>query len=186
MNAQINTPKFSIHLEESDSLKDISPLLRLRVVIGYLGEKSQNGWWQSDFFSATANSFLAPVFPRTRFLTQVEGAGAAACVQHDERIGVGRVFHLFRLPEGFEQAFHQRLQEQEVIDELSALVETSESAVSFLESEFGKSQKKDLGPVNVGDIQDVADEKVVSVISQHYLAGFRSESPVFPFLRDDK
>lgn len=168
------------------SLNEIFALLRLRVVIGYLGEKSQKSWWQSDFFSGTASNFLAPVFPRTQFLTQVDGASAAAGLMHDERIGVGRVFHLFRLPEDFEQAFHQRLQEQTAIGELSEIIASHESAMGFLESEFGKTKKKEVGPVNVGDVRDIADENVVSAISQHYLSGFRSESPVFPYLKDDK
>jgi hypothetical protein len=43
-----------------------SPLLdylaKLRVVIGYLGEREQFGWWQSLFFSASSQAFLVPVF----------------------------------------------------------------------------------------------------------------------------
>ncbi|WP_374343220.1 BrxE family protein [Azonexus sp.] len=36
-------------------------IAELRVLIGYLGEKGQANWWGSEFFSATATAFLAPM-----------------------------------------------------------------------------------------------------------------------------
>ena len=79
-------------------------IAELRVLIGYLGEKNQANWWGSEFFSATATAFLAPIFNRSLFLAQYQGATAAAAKIHDEAIGVGRIYHLFRLPIGLEQA----------------------------------------------------------------------------------
>ena len=73
-------------------------IAELRVLVGYLGEKGQANWWGSEFFSATATAFLAPIFNRSLFLAQYQGATAAAAKVHDEAIGVGRIFHLFRLP----------------------------------------------------------------------------------------
>lgn len=75
----------------------ISLVMRLRVAVGYLGEKDQNGWWTSSFLSPTSKPFLSPVFPRTFALAQLHGVTAAAAAVHDDRIGVGDVFHLFRL-----------------------------------------------------------------------------------------
>ncbi len=48
-------------------------LAKLRVVIGYLGERDQFAWWQSAFFSAGSQAFLAPIFARTQFLAQCSG-----------------------------------------------------------------------------------------------------------------
>ena len=73
-------------------------IAELRVLIGYLGEKDQANWWGCEFFSATATAFLAPIFNRSLFLAQYQGATAAAAKVHDEAIGVGRIYHLFRLP----------------------------------------------------------------------------------------
>ena len=72
----------------------------LRVLVSYLGEKGQANWWGSEFFSNTATAFLGPIFNRSLFLAQYQGATAAAAKVHDEAIGVGRIYHLFRLPIG--------------------------------------------------------------------------------------
>ncbi len=187
MNPKLTT-LLSICIQRGASLLEISDLLRLRVVIGYLGEKSQGNWWQSDFFGAASGSFLNPVFPRTQFLTQVEGASAAAGRIHDERIGVGKIFHLFRLPEDFEQSFHQRLQDKDVIDELAPLWESKESAIGYLESNFGKPSKPQVGPVSVGKISEVTTETVTKLIGNQYLSSLCSDdqSPVFPYLKDEQ
>jgi len=79
-------------------------IAELRVLVGYLGEKGQDNWWASDFLSTTAAAFLAPIFNRSLFLAQYQGATAAAAKVHDEAIGVGRIYHLFPLPIGIEQA----------------------------------------------------------------------------------
>ena len=178
----------SILIHRVTSLLEISDLLRLRVAIGFLGEKSQCNWWQSDFFGAASASFLQPVFPRTQFLTQVEGVSAAAGRLHDERIGVGEVFHLFRLPEDFEQSFHQSLQDRDVIDGLAPIVESKESALGFLEANFGKPKKPQLGPVSVRKISHIATKKVTDLIGNHYLSAFQADEhdPVFPYLKDEQ
>ena len=163
----------------------MTPLLRLRVLISFLGEKSQFNWWQSDFFAPTASAFLAPLFPRTRFLSQVEGSAAAAGKLHDERIGVGRVFHLFRLPEDFEQSFHASLQHNELTEELSALLGGRGAAMEALESEFGEPSQQDTGPVLVGNSQALTDAETLARMGQAYLSGFKTSTPVFPYLKDE-
>ena len=166
---------------------DISnEIFDLRVAVSYLGEKSQFNWWQSDFFSATAVSFLNPVFPRTRFLVQGEGSSAAARRLHDERIGLGRVFHLFRLPEDFEQAFHQRLLEPSAEGELSERLSNKDTALNYLESTYGDSESETVGPVLLGDISERTFDEVVGLIAQAYIAGFRKGTPVLPYLKDEK
>jgi len=167
-------------------LIDISNLLHLRLVTSFLGEKSQFNWWQSDFFSPTAESFLNPLFPKTQFLGQAEGASAAARKGHDERIGVGRVFHLFRLPEDFEQAFHQRLQDATVIEDLKNRISTRETAFEFLESKFGKPESNEIGPQLVGDISQITETPVVQAIARAYLSGFKNEETVLPYLKDEQ
>ncbi len=84
---------------EKNFLIDIA---KLRIAIGYLGEKSQYAWWRSSFFIPASRTYLAPVFGKTALLTRYYGMREAATLVHDERIGVGKgVFHLFRLPECF-------------------------------------------------------------------------------------
>ena len=160
--------------------------MKLRLVVSYLGERAQFNWWQSDFFGATAPSFLNPVFPRTRLLAQVEGSSAAARHLHDERVGVGRACHLFRLPEDLEQDFHQRLQEVSAERELSELLSGQEAALNYLVVTYGEPKSEVVGPVLVGDVSEIASVEVVGSMAHAYLAGFRIGTPVFPYLKDEK
>ena len=100
-------------------------LAKMRAVVGYLGERNQSGWWQSSFFAPGSQAFLAPVFGRTRLLAQCTGVAQAAAVVHDERIGVGDVYHLFRLPEDIEQALHRALHSHELSADIRALHATN-------------------------------------------------------------
>lgn len=158
-------------------------ILKLRVAIGFLGEDAQFGWWNSSFFSATASSFLTPVFPRTQFLSQAEGVRAAAAKLHDERIGVGQVFHLFRLTEELEQSLHQMLHDQDHCQNLGTLIQSKDAAMKFLQENYSGSKQKSLGPIMVGDIADIISKPTVEAVGKEYLRGFEAESPVFPFLK---
>lgn len=79
-------------------------LAQLRIVVGFLGEKDQAGWWPSGFCASASTAFLLPAFPRTLTPARYEGLCRAAQLVHDEHVGLGDVYHLFRLPEALEQA----------------------------------------------------------------------------------
>jgi hypothetical protein len=85
-------------------------LTQLRLVVGYLGEKDQFNWWSSSFLNETTKKMFEFTFPRTAELAQYEGVSASAARVHDERIGVGETFHLFRLPEFLEKSLVNYLQ----------------------------------------------------------------------------
>lgn len=108
----------------------------LRVLVGYLGEKAQHGWWPSEFYSATSSAFLTPVFVRTAKLAQYHGASEAARLVHDEHIGIGRVFHLFRLPQAIEQAVFEYLQVPAAAEEAQRGIASADEAMSVLQVFF--------------------------------------------------
>ena len=158
-------------------------LLQLRFVIGYLGEKSQHGWWQCDFFNPSAESFLNPLFPRTRLLAQVEGCGSAARLLHDERIGVGKVFHLFRLPEEYEQNFHEQLVVPNVDAGYKGIATSEKKALAFLEKQSDRQTINSTGPLLVGNISNLSTEGVVQKMAGAYLYGFKNGEVVLPYLK---
>jgi len=84
----------------------------LRICVAFLGEKDQRDWWKSSFLSRSGEAFIAPIFPKTSILARINGASAAAQFVHDEHIGIGDVFHLFRLPENVEQDINQLLKRE--------------------------------------------------------------------------
>jgi hypothetical protein len=157
----------------------------MRIVISYLGEKMQYGWWQSAFWAPTADGFLSPVFPRTIFAAKANGACASAKKLHDERIGIGRVFHLFRLPEDVEQSIHFALQSDLVRQKATPLISSITEAVDFLAANCGSQHvSESVGPVVCGKISELYSSFVMESVARTYLNGFRRESEVFPYLTD--
>ena len=156
----------------------------LRAVIGYLGEREQHAWWQSSFFSPASQAFLAPVFSRTQVLAQINGVTRAASIVHDERIGVGQVYHLFRLPEDVEQGIHRALHRTELCEQIGALVSDKESAMAYLRQEAGSLAGEGTGPVHIGDIRDLRDAGSWSIAAAHYARAFDNRQETYPYFSD--
>ncbi|MFM8323191.1 MAG: BrxE family protein [Chloroflexota bacterium] len=162
----------------------------LRTVIGYLGEKENFAWWMSGFFARGSQAFLAPVFSRTMLLAQCKGVTQAAARIHDERIGVGYVYHLFRLPEDMEQAIHQALHEAELGQAIQEAVKDRETALSALRERAGGKTSEAAGPVRVGPIEGVRDPRAWRKAAAYYLQAFEREQPgekgpaIFPYFTD--
>jgi hypothetical protein len=156
----------------------------LRVVVGFLGEREQYAWWQSSFFSAQSRAFLAPVFGRTQLLAQTTGVTQAAALVHDERIGVGRVYHLFRLPEDIEQSIHRVLQDAEVGRRIGALVAHKDAALQYLRAEARSAAGGGVGPTRIGDDRHLRDQGHWCDIAAQYVAAFAAGAEVYPYFTD--
>ena len=159
---------------------DINYLATLRCLVGKLGEKESNSWWESDFFSTPSVSFISPIFPRTGLLAQCQGASAAAALVHEERIGVGAVFHLFRLPEDLELEIHKCLQNEDFVTECRQHIATAEAARSAL-VDILDGQKVSEGPVVAGSLKDIHAEKSWKGVAELYAKGFDNGKKVFPY-----
>lgn len=156
----------------------------LRAVVGFLGEKSQHHWWASAFFAPESDAFLSPVFPRTEMLARCHGATQAAALVHDVRIGVGRVFHLFRLPEDMELGIHEALHDKAVVERIEAAVANTEAATSFLRESASEEGTSGKGPVSVGASEDLRDSNSWGAVAEHYATAFGSGTMIFPFFTD--
>jgi hypothetical protein len=86
----------------------------------------------SGFLRRHAQAFLNPIFASKTRMAQYHGVTEAACRVHDERIGVGRVFHLYRLPETIEQRIPDAFQEESLPENVTRCFESSEAAESAL------------------------------------------------------
>lgn len=162
----------------------LQQIARLRIIVGFLGEKGQHNWWESDFFSITAAAFLNPVFNKTVELAQYHGVKEAARRVHDEHIGVGRVFHLFRLPESTEQALFEFIRYSPVMDALIKGTESPEAALSALHDIADSSGALREGPVQIGTVADLESSGWLSQVAQCYEVAFNSGSRSFPYLAD--
>jgi hypothetical protein len=153
-------------------------LARLRTCVAFLGEKDQQNWWPSSFLSKPGEAFLTPIFPKTAALARVNGASGAAQVSHDEHIGVGDVYHLFRLPENIEHDISQLLaKDASVLD----LISTEETARAELQELSAGESAEGVGPLLIE--RDAIDQSVICRMAAAYMQGFSSGEQVYPYYR---
>ncbi|RMH79239.1 MAG: BrxE family protein [Calditrichaeota bacterium] len=155
-------------------------ILHLRLFVGTLGEKDYFSWWSSAFFTQGSQAFLDPIFPRTRLLAQCNGVTRAAALVHDEHIGVGQTYHLFRLPEEMEQAIHRTLQALGLVAQFSEDT-TRDDLLARLKQLAVPGQPDAVGPVWVGSRQDLKDMDKWHQVAGLYFQGFHSNNTVFPY-----
>jgi hypothetical protein len=163
---------------------ELQTIAELRAIVGYLGEKEQHGWWQSSFFTSGSDAFLSPIFGRTQILAQCNGVTQAATLVHDERIGVGYVYHLFRLPEDMEQGIHQVLHDPDLGRRISSLTANKQAALEGLRIHSVASDCPGIGPIRVGDVAALRDPQAWRMVAGFYLFSFENGLQIFPYFTD--
>ena len=164
-------------------IENLGQLAVLRTVVGFLGEQSQNGWWPSSFFGGGSGAFLDPMFPRTRVLAQYHGACRAAAIVHDERIGIGSAYHLFRLPEDLEQSLHSTIQQMDTTM-IAECIATPDAAVAYLGEISDGNAGEGIGPVHTGSLGDLREMLSWKQVAAHYTAGLTHRTEVYPYFAD--
>jgi hypothetical protein len=158
-------------------------VVRLRLAVGMLGERTTPVWWQSSFMSQSASAFLEPIFGSKRPVAQYNGITEAARLVHDERIGVGRVFHLFRLPEATEQSLTEEIN-QDLFSEMEKDGSSDEWAMGVLqELASGESEPRE-GPVQISVIASMMNQFSLEDAASHYRKAFQRGVQVFPYFSD--
>lgn len=132
----------------SDPLAD---LLKVRLLVGYLGEIDQFGWWKTSFYQSASQAFLAPIFPRTGHVAKYHGVAEAARLVHDESLSAGS-YHLFRLPEELEHDLHTALAEVEDLAIQDVSIRGKDAAFEKLREMGEKSVSPLDGPISLGQI----------------------------------
>jgi len=166
-------------IEMKDS--NMVTLLHLRLLVGFLGERAQFAWWPTAFFDASSRLFLEPIFARTARLARYHGATAAARRLHDEHVGAGQVFHLFRLPEEIEQNLHASIQgEASEWPAFWALREPTAALEALALLADGTATVHE-GPVAVGRSADLPAPELVKATAGVYLAAFRQGIRTYPY-----
>lgn len=162
------------------SVQPVSSTCGLRIVVGHLGEKSQSGWWDTAFLNPTGFRYAGLVYPKTAASACVTSASEAACRAHDERIGKGRVVHLFRLPGDAETKLRSELSRLSVEDLLALC--SKEAALDFLDQiADGAKAANATGPVQLGTLKEMNSQDALRRLAAAYAAGFRTGIRVFPY-----
>lgn len=164
-------------------------IARTRVLIGYLGEGNQFNWWDSSFYTPSSIAYLSPIYPRTVFLAQYNGVCEASRKIHDEHIGVGRSYHLYRLPDTIERQVFKCIQQKKIESTLSMMVQDTKSAMNALNDlleetdNFDKTYRNE-GPINVGYYSHKSLEKDLLKMIAHYLDALKNDYKCYPYLRE--
>ena len=157
-------------------------VVSLRLSVGYLGERDASGWWRSGFMSPTALAFLGPIYGAKVVHAQYQGLVESAMRIHDERIGVGRVFHPFRLPEAHEQSALGAL--QAISEHPIECISSSDAAMKNLRKFAVKSIDVKPGPTLVGPLEMLGDTNWITKVASIYMAAFVADIQCFPYFSD--
>lgn len=158
-------------------------IVSLRLAVGLLGERDNAGWWASGFMSTTSATFLIPVFGTRVLQARYQGVLEAARRIHDERIGVGRAFHPFRLPEIVEQRVHDAVQAD---GELERSMSGPEAARAILAALARTPVQAKEGPTRLGAADMLDGHAWVAEAASLYSSAFAVGVQSFPYFRDTR
>jgi hypothetical protein len=168
--------------EPSDHDNRLHALLRLRLLVAYLGERPQYNWWSSMFLGSTGASVLAHPFPRTAHLAQYHGAVEAARKTHDDLIGIGQVLHPFRAPDEVEQDLHA-LVLQGGATAFSSMAPGRDSVLSQLTAMGAAPTEPMVGPALVGEPGELLTPEAMRKVAGIYAAAFTSGQRAYPYFK---
>ena len=155
-------------------------ILQLRLLVGFLGERAQFGWWPTSFYEQSSRLFLEPVFSKTSRLAQYHGVMEAARRLHDEHLSVGS-YHLFRLPEELEQDIHALMQSPDGENLATRSPQTKEDALKAITVLAPNAAKLTEGPKLVGGIDDINSPNAIQLFAAAYLSAFQKNVKIYPY-----
>lgn len=159
----------------------LSTLLQMRLLVGFLGERAQFGWWPTSFHEASSRLFLEPVFSKTSKLAQYHGVLEAARRLHDEHLSVGS-YHLFRMPEEIEQDLHSLVLSPLGEEIAGKLPQKKDEALEAIKHLCQSDMKVSEGPTAVGRIKDIDSPDALRAIAGAYASAFSRNARAYPYL----
>ena len=153
-------------------------LIQLRIAVAILGEETDQQWWNTKFFSLSADTFLLPIFTKTHLLTKYTSSTTAARLAHDQALA-GNCHHLFRLSEEQEIQLHEKFLSLSQT-EVDALPKNKSTASLILEQLNRLPIKKwNVGP-NL--ISPTSSDDFISLVAACYKFAFTSDIRMYPYV----
>ena len=159
----------------------IKKICEYRMLVGLFGETRR--WWDSSFLAGSSKAFLAPIYPNTVLTAQYNGVCQAASLIHDEHIGIGLNYHLYRLPGTLERRAAKYLSDEEFSRHLKASLQSPDLALARLKELSGKEIAEAEGPVVVGDYSDRGLPSLLKKALSYYVDAFENDYKTFPYMR---
>jgi hypothetical protein len=158
-------------------------IIHLRILVLLLGEMQPAGWWNSQFLSKVGISFLERVYPKTNFAAAIQSATQVAKVVHDQVIGKGDVYHLFRLTPRLEREISKELLENssQIEKRYADILHDKDALLITLQQIAGDVQVSDLvGPVQLS----VAANQLSSNMVALYHYAFQEGKQIYPYFEE--
>ena len=89
-------------------------------------------------------------------------------------------------PEDLEQSIHHALSERELCDQIIALTSDTSSAMAYLRQELDSLAVEGVGPVHLGETEQLRDGSSWQIAAAHYAHGFENGSEIYPYFSDVK
>ena len=156
-------------------------LLHLRLIVGFLGEKSQFGWWSTTFFDPFSRRSLEFVAPRSVHLMQYHSVVEAARLVHDHGLNAGS-YHLFRLQEIVQEDLHGLMRGAHGSDLVAQLPTDREAGLAELKVISADKGTHSVGPFSVGSIDDLLKLETLKTIAGGYVFAFEGSIKTYPYL----
>lgn len=163
----------------------IEQIVLLRLVVGYLGQHKQSGWWDCAFLDGTGLRFLQTTFPRTAGLAALRSTTEAACIVHDRALGRVGTYHLFRLPPVLEDRLEQAVERMDWA-ESGKHIESRDAAMDLLGRIADAVIKAPEGPVQVGVERRILTSTSSRELAAHYHSAFRDGIRCFPYFSPEQ
>ncbi|MDC1249725.1 BrxE family protein [Planktomarina sp.] len=161
---------------------ELIQVIKLRIAIGLLGDNDHEGWWPSLWFASNATTYLSPIYGERTDAARYQGLVETARIVHDNRIGIGRASHLFRLPEALEGRLHDAVIKENAISAAGGIPGKAD-AEALLE-EIAEPIDAKIGPIRVGSAADFEGSAWTKVIAGHYLEAFKNSQQTFPYFAE--
>jgi hypothetical protein len=168
--------------------QSVSSLIHLRTIVAALGERTSPPWWRTQFLSNVGLRTIGRIFPRTAIRAALESTCIVARADHDRRIGVGRAYHLFRLPTSLEGALSTLTMDDQFCAEVTAmLAQPKEDLVRSL-STITNSRKAEAveGPIRLGLAERLLEPAGLEEMASHYRSSLEIGRRVFPYFESEE
>jgi hypothetical protein len=153
----------------------VEQFLLLRLQVAYAGEASVPSWWPTSCLTADAALDFKHLFADAAPAVAWQLSSQAACQAHDKWLS-GMDYHLFRLPEGLEEAIYYTglqlpvAQAQRWLQEKEALRAVPATTAALA-----------TGPQRLGSSTDLLSGAALPALRACYSAAFQGGVQVFPY-----
>ena len=165
--------------------KTTADLLLLRAVVAALGERSDPPWWKTQFLTRVGLRNMERLLPRTAARGALSSVIRAAQIDHDRKVGVGRHYHLFRLPMHLENALDALLGDPEQLGDLQDLLVSDDHLLrSRLDELSGELITANEGPIDLGVVSRIGNPSSLAKVAAIYRLAFLDGIRRFPYFEE--